>query len=63
MAFLFEEIRYELAGVEVCRTKNVGITTTINKLLLINDHSVKTLSNAESVAPGQDALTVNTMEI
>ena len=46
MAFLFEEIRYELAGVEVDRTKNVGITTTMKNLLSINERDIIPLNNA-----------------
>lgn len=36
MAFLFEEIRYELAGVEVARTRRLGITSTIKNLLSLD---------------------------
>lgn len=32
-AFLFDEVRVEIAGVEVDRVRNVGITTTIKNLL------------------------------
>lgn len=33
MAFLFDEIRYELCGSEIDRVKNVGISTTIKNIL------------------------------
>jgi hypothetical protein len=58
MAFLFEEIRYELAGVEVDRTKNVGITTTIKHMLSVNERDVTALSNAGWVAPDNNTLSV-----
>ena len=58
LAFLFEEIRYELAGVEVDRTKNIGITSTIKTLLSINEHNVKSLQNAGWIAPTNNVLNV-----
>lgn len=33
IAFLFEEIRYSIGGVDVDRTRNVGMTTTLKNLL------------------------------
>ena len=36
IAFLFEEIRYELAGVVVDHTRNVGVTSTIKTFLSHN---------------------------
>ena len=36
-AFLFEEIRYELNGVEVDRTRDLGITSTMKGYLSYND--------------------------
>lgn len=59
MAFLFEEIRYELAGVEVDRTKNVGITSTAKALLSINEHDKKQLINAAWVTPDSENPSVN----
>ena len=59
IAFLFEEIRYELAGVEVDRTKNVGITSTVKTLLSANEHEKKHLFNAGWVAPDNNTLTIN----
>jgi hypothetical protein len=35
--FLFQDIRYELNGVEIDRTKNTGITTTIKSLVSLNE--------------------------
>lgn len=46
MAFLFDDIRYEISGVEVDRTKNVGITTTIKNLLSVKPHEENYLKNA-----------------
>jgi hypothetical protein len=42
IAFLFEEIRFEMSGVEVDRTRRVGITTTIKNLLSLDDVEEKT---------------------
>lgn len=36
--FLFQDIRYELNGVEIDRIKNSGITTTIKSLLSMNEN-------------------------
>lgn len=35
--FLFQDIRYEINGVEIDRSKNVGITTTIKSYISMND--------------------------
>ncbi|MGP1911496.1 MAG: hypothetical protein ACTS4T_01695 [Candidatus Hodgkinia cicadicola] len=59
IAFLFEEIRYELAGVEVDRTKNVGITSTVKTLLSANAQEKTHLVNAGWVAPDDVTLNVN----
>lgn len=37
-AFLFDEIRYELFGVEIDKVKNVGITTTIKSFISMSAH-------------------------
>lgn len=47
MDFFFEEVRYELAGVDVDHTKNVSITTTVRNLLSVNRRDVNKLSNAD----------------
>lgn len=39
--FLFQDIRYELNGVEIDKTKNVGITTTIKSFLSMNENEAK----------------------
>lgn len=46
IAFMFDEIRYEIAGVEVDRVTNVGITSTIKNYLTLNDAESKKLENA-----------------
>ncbi len=44
--FLFEDIRLEINGVEIDRTKNVGITTTIKSLLSVRKEEEISLKNA-----------------
>ncbi|XP_046679031.1 uncharacterized protein LOC124366488 [Homalodisca vitripennis] len=51
IAFLFDDVRYEIGGIEVDRTKNVGITTTIKGLLSIRDEEQKCLVNACWLGP------------
>lgn len=46
MAYLFDEIRYELNGVEVDRIKNAGYTTTLKNYISTNDDMSKMLYNA-----------------
>lgn len=41
MAYLFDEIRYELNGVEIDRTRNVGYTTTIKNYISMNESCSK----------------------
>ncbi|KAL6256680.1 hypothetical protein P5V15_012799 [Pogonomyrmex californicus] len=40
VAFLFDEIRYELDGVEIDRNRNVGITSTLKHYVTSSDRSV-----------------------
>ncbi|KYQ47745.1 hypothetical protein ALC60_13219 [Trachymyrmex zeteki] len=40
IAFLFDEIRYELNGVEIDRNRNVGITSTLKNYVTVSDKSV-----------------------
>ncbi|XP_046660299.1 uncharacterized protein LOC124361346 [Homalodisca vitripennis] len=51
IAFLFDDVRYEIGGIEVDRTKNVGITSTIKGLLSIRDEEQKCLVNACWLGP------------
>lgn len=46
IAFLFDSIRYEIAGIEVDRTKNVGIATTIKTLLSTRLEEVNAMYNS-----------------
>lgn len=39
--FLFQDIRYELNGVEIDKVKNAGITTTIKSYLSLNENESK----------------------
>ncbi|XP_070152497.1 uncharacterized protein [Polyergus mexicanus] len=45
-AFMFEEIRYELNGVEIDRSRNVGITSTIKNYASLTVERGKILKNA-----------------
>lgn len=45
-SFLFDEIRYEIGGVEIDRVKNVGITSTMKGYLSFSDNEIKMLTNA-----------------
>ena len=56
---MFEEIRYEVCGVEVDRTKNVGITSTVKLLLSSNDHERKYLISAGWAATTDESLAVH----
>ncbi|KYM96991.1 PREDICTED: uncharacterized protein LOC108782881 [Cyphomyrmex costatus] len=46
VAFMFDEIRYELDGVEIDRNRNVGITSTIKNYISLTAERNKTLENA-----------------
>lgn len=46
MAFLFDEIRYEISGVEIDRVKNVGLTTTMKNILTARPTDVNWMENA-----------------
>lgn len=46
MAHLFDDIRYEIGGVEIDRTKNVGITSTIKNLLSLRPEELVNVKNA-----------------
>lgn len=46
MAFLFDEIRYELNGVEIDRTRNLGLTSTMKNFISLNDNKSKMLYNS-----------------
>lgn len=46
LAFLFEDVRYELGGVVVDRTRNVGVSSTLHNLLALTPSDENRLSNA-----------------
>ena len=46
VAFLFDEIRYELDGVEIDRNRNVGITTALKNYVTITTDKAAILRNA-----------------
>ncbi len=52
IAFLFDDIRYEIGGMEIDRTKNVGITSTLKNILSIRDEEKHNLENACWFGPG-----------
>lgn len=45
-AFMFDEIRYELDGVEIDRSRNIGITTTIKNYVSLTPERGEVLKNA-----------------
>ncbi|RLU21144.1 hypothetical protein DMN91_005517 [Ooceraea biroi] len=46
MAFMFDEIRYELDGVEIDRNRNVGITSTLKNYATLSPDRTLILTNA-----------------
>ena len=46
VAFMFDEIRYELDGVEIDRNRNVGITSTIKNYVSLTDEKSTMLYHA-----------------
>lgn len=46
IAYLFDDIRYEIGGIEVDHTRNPGITTTLKGLLSVRDVEKDSLYNA-----------------
>lgn len=59
MAFLFEEIRYEISGITVDSTKRVGITSTLKGLISLSPYETNALRTAGWVAPGAATITPN----
>lgn len=52
IAYLFSDIRYELSGIEIDRTKNVGITSSLKNILSIREEDKNNLKNACWFGPG-----------
>lgn len=46
IGFLFDEIRYELNSIEIDRTRNVGVTSTIKNYISLNNATSKMCYNA-----------------
>ncbi|XP_070529800.1 uncharacterized protein [Cardiocondyla obscurior] len=46
VAFMFDEIRYELNGVEIDRNRNVGITSTLKNYISLTSDNAVMLQNA-----------------
>ena len=46
IAFMFDEIRYELDGVEIDRNRNVGITSTLKNYVSMSSRRIKIANNA-----------------
>lgn len=57
MAFLFDEIRYELNGIEIDRNRNVGITSSIKNYISLTENESKMMFNASWVPFYDVALT------
>ena len=57
MAYLFDEIRYEISGVTVDSTKKVGITSTLKGLASLTPSEKNMLAAAGWVAPDSDTIT------
>lgn len=54
IAYLFDDIRYEIAGIEVDHTKNPGIASTIKGLLSTRDAEKVSLKNACWLGAGEN---------
>ena len=58
VAFLFDEIRYELNGVDIDRNRNVGITTTLKNYVSLTSDEDKNMGNAGWGLKRRDGLIV-----
>jgi hypothetical protein len=59
MAYLFDEIRYEISGVTIDSTKKVGITSTLKGLASLTPNEKNMLAVAGWVAPDSSTITPN----
>jgi hypothetical protein len=57
MAFLFDEIRYEISGVTVDSTKKVGLSSTLKGLASLTPNEKNLLAVAGWVAPDAETIT------
>lgn len=55
MAYLFEEIRYELSGVTVDSTKRVGVSSTLKNLVSLSPRETNGLQTSGWVLPGKSS--------
>ncbi len=59
MAFLFEEIRYEISGITVDSTKKVGVSSTLKGLVSLSPVETNALQTAGWVLPAADTVDLN----
>ena len=59
IAFLFEEIRYEISGVTVDSTKRLGVTSTLKGLVSLSSTETNPLLTAGWIVPGNNAFSVS----
>lgn len=57
MAYLFEEIRYELSGITVDSTKRVGISSTLKNLVSLSSKETNSLHTSGWVLPSHNSFT------
>lgn len=60
--FLFDEIRYEVSSIEIDRTKNVGITTTLKDYLVLSQNDLPALSHTGFFIPDKDPTAVSSLK-
>lgn len=56
MAFLFEEIRYELSGIIIDSTKKVGITSTLKGMVSFTPNEINQLKTSGWIQPGLNSV-------
>lgn len=59
MAFMFEEIRYEISGIVVDSTKKVGISSTLKGLVSLSPNETNALTTAGWILPGSTNIEPN----
>jgi hypothetical protein len=57
MAYLFEEIRYEISGITIDSTKKVGISSTLKNLVSLSFKDTNNLKTAGWIQPTENTLT------
>ena len=61
MAFLFEEIRYEISGITVDSTKRLGIASTLKGIVSIPANETNALMTAGWFLPSSDTITLGSL--